>query len=200
MRRASPSLFLGLLALTAPHCGGSTTAELGARCASPSDCAPGLECIDRTCRLRAAGDAGTGGGSAGTGGAAASTGGAGTGGAPDAGSDGGSLPCDGDAASCLCQSIATTCAPEESFEWLPLGSRGYRICADAGDGCVVRHFQETEGGVAMFRCYAPHDLPCSGDPWSVIQSMTCSLVGSCNVLLGDCPSDLLDCSLAPAPL
>ena len=97
-----------------------------------------------------------------------------------------------DAGLCFCEA-ARSCTRAEAFEYLPLGSRGWKVCPTSDGACTVKVGLEMEGGGNTWICKPPSP-PCVGQAWPDPSSLECELVQSCNFLLDPtCTGGTFDC-------
>src|SRR5262245_10766977 len=91
---------------------------------------------------------------------------------------------------CLCDGLAT-CAAVAGGVAFGLGSDQVRACAVDGDTCEYVAFHEIEGGGVAWRCRVSIDAGvCDGDHPRV-GGEGCVELFRCNLLMGNCPSDLM---------
>ena len=100
-----------------------------------------------------------------------------------------------DSGNCFCGALSACTRGVGQVQQLPLGSQGWRICGhDEGPACVVNVFRETEGGLSLWRCFAPDTFACGAGTVPGPESLTCEHLLDCNLLIGNCPADVLACS------
>jgi hypothetical protein len=113
----------------------------------------------------------------------------------DAGADAGSTvysswtECGWSDPSCTCDGVLD-CAAVAGGAFAPLGSSQARVCAIDGDDCVIVTFRETEGGGVAERCRIPRTALACSDGVVATSGGTCEQLYTCNLLMGDCPSDI----------
>jgi hypothetical protein len=94
---------------------------------------------------------------------------------------------------CLCDGVSA-CDAVAGGMWAPLGSSAMRTCARRGDTCDVAYFTETEGGAAGYHCSIAVGT-CGLD-----LARDCQQVVSCNLLMGDCPAEIVPTNVIPCEL
>ena len=91
---------------------------------------------------------------------------------------------------CTCDGVLA-CEAVAGGAFEPLGSSQARVCGTDGNDCIIDVFDETEGGGVARRCRIPRSaLACSSGvvAWG---AGTCEPLFSCNLLMGDCPPDVM---------
>ena len=72
-----------------------------------------------------------------------------------------------------------------------LGSQQARVCAIDGDVCEYVVFVETEGGGTARRCRVPINSGSCQVGFGDTTDSQCVDLFTCNLLLGNCPSDIM---------
>jgi hypothetical protein len=91
---------------------------------------------------------------------------------------------------CLCDGLLA-CAAVAGGSYLSLGSQQARVCAIDGNICEYVVFVETEGGGVARRCRVPVDGGSCGASFGGAGDDRCVDLFTCNLLLGDCPPDVM---------
>jgi hypothetical protein len=91
---------------------------------------------------------------------------------------------------CLCDGIRA-CAPVAGGAYLPFGSQQARVCAIDGDVCEYVVFSETEGGGTARRCRVPLDAGTCVAGFGNTSDPRCVDLFTCNLLMGNCPPDVM---------
>ncbi|HEX7477291.1 MAG TPA: hypothetical protein VF331_05755 [Polyangiales bacterium] len=91
---------------------------------------------------------------------------------------------------CTCAGVLA-CAAAAGGAFSSLGSSQARVCGVTGDDCIIDVFAETEGGGLARRCLVPRaQLACASGAVA-IRDEWCMPLFSCNLLMANCPSDVM---------
>jgi hypothetical protein len=91
---------------------------------------------------------------------------------------------------CLCDGIHA-CEAVAGGTFSALGSQQARVCAIDGDVCEYVVFVETEGGGTARRCRVPINSGSCQVGFGDTTDSQCVDLFTCNLLLGNCPSDIM---------
>lgn len=90
---------------------------------------------------------------------------------------------------CTCDGVLA-CEAVAGGTFEPLGSAQARVCGIDGADCIVDVFDETEGGGMAQRCRIPRAALACSEGIVAWGAGTCEPLFTCNLLMGDCPSDV----------
>lgn len=98
--------------------------------------------------------------------------------------------CGWDHASCTCPALMG-CDAVAGGTFEPLGSSQARVCAADATTCTYVVFTETEGGGVGRRCVVPRAMATCDVRVIAASDAWCQDLFTCNLLMGDCPPDVM---------